>query len=187
MNENIENQTPEFSHPIEVDKIPGKGRHVKLAPNATELSLLMQRLGLLALDNVKAKVHVVPRAGGHKMRITGQFQADITQACIVNLSPVFEKIDEEFQLDFAPQKFIEHDVELSLEDDDAYEPIEDGVLDLGEIVSQQLSLAINPYPRSKNADLNAVRDDTSTKAGPKFDAEEKPNPFAVLKKLKEKD
>lgn len=187
MNENIENKSPEFSHPVVVDNIPNKGLRVKLQPSAEELILLMDRFNLLVLDNVKVAIHVKPLAGGYKMRVMGSLHADVTQACIVNLTPVSSQIDEEFQLDFAPPTYIEHDVELSLEDDDAYEPIEDGVLDLGEITAQQLSLAIDPYPRSKTADLNSVQQDTKGKNGPKFDVDKKPNPFAVLEKLKEKD
>ena len=186
MNENIEAQVPEFSHPVVVDTIPNKGLRIKLAPNSKELTLLMSRFDLLALDHVRAAVQVKPLAGGHKMRVIGSVQADVIQACIVNLSPVSSRIDEEFQVDFAPPTYIEHDIELSLEDDDAYEPIEDGVLDIGEIVAQQLALAIDPYPRSEAADLETVREDTKGKNGPKFETNVKPNPFAVLKNLKEK-
>jgi len=187
MNENNKIQTPEFSHPITVENIPNKGVRVKLEPNLEELTLLMNRFDLLGLVNMKAALHVKPLSGGHKIRIIGTVQADVVQACIVNLSPVSSQINEEFEIDFSPEAYIEHDVEMSLADDDACEPIEDGVLDLGEIVAQQLALLINPYPRSETADLDSVREDTKGKNGPKFEVNDKPNPFAVLKGLKEKD
>ena len=61
------------------------------------------------------------------------------------------------------------------------EPAPDGWIDLGELAAEQLGLALDPYPRKPDAAVPA-----EWKAEPAAEpvADERPNPFAVLEKLK---
>jgi hypothetical protein len=56
------------------------------------------------------------------------------------------------------------------------EPVIGEAIDLGELVAQYLSLAINPYPRAPDAEAQADQ----YRADPQRDG-----PFAVLSKLRE--
>ena len=73
------------------------------------------------------------------------------------------------------------DLELDAEAADAPEPAPDGLIDLGELAAEQLGLALDPYPRKPDAAVPA-----EWKAEPVVEpvADERPNPFAVLEKLK---
>ena len=64
-----------------------------------------------------------------------------------------------------------------LEEHEDPEPIVDGRINLGELVTQYLSLAIEPYPRSEEAKKILEENNNSMPA--------RENPFAALKTLKD--
>ena len=61
--------------------------------------------------------------------------------------------------------------------DDAPEPIEGGIIDLGEAVAQQLALALDPYPRAPGA---AILPEIGVNAGAAVARSPEPGPFAAL-------
>ena len=73
------------------------------------------------------------------------------------------------------------DLELDAEAAEAPEPAPGGWIDLGELAAEQLGLALDPYPRKPDAEVPA-----EWKAEPVEEpvAAERPNPFAILEKLK---
>ncbi|MGH6982022.1 MAG: YceD family protein, partial [Stellaceae bacterium] len=69
----------------------------------------------------------------------------LIQTDVATLDPLPAHIDDEFALLFGA----EADDAAALDPDaELIEPIEGGLIDLGETVAQQLSLAIDPYPRA---------------------------------------
>jgi uncharacterized metal-binding protein YceD (DUF177 family) len=100
------------------------------------------------------------------------------QACVVTGDPVPARIDQEFTVRFVPETTPDADeIELSAEDCDIME--HDGQqIDLGEAVAQSLGLALDPYPRSANAEARL------REAGVK--SEEEAGPFGALAALKDK-
>ena len=119
--------------------------------------------------------------------VTGRIQAELAQPCVVSLEPVPQSIDEEFEVEFVPEAQVEHDLELSLEDADPCDPIEDGVIDVGEVVSQQLALMLEPYPRASGVALEQVQSELSGKRKQAFEVDAPSGPFAALAKLKGED
>jgi hypothetical protein len=68
-----------------------------------------------------------------------------------------------------------------LDEQDDPEPITDGKIDLGELVSQFLSLSINPFPHAPGVELPEEQEGD----GPvRMSAGNAPNPFAALKDWK---
>jgi len=61
--------------------------------------------------------------------------------------------------------------------DDGPDPIEDGIIDVGEAVVEELALLIPPYPRVPGAEFNDIIEDADG-------GDDKPNPFAKLAALK---
>jgi uncharacterized metal-binding protein YceD (DUF177 family) len=116
------------------------------------------------------------------VRVKGRISAEVVQACVVTLDPVPARIDERFEVDFLEgvQPAVT-DLELDAEAAEAPEPAPDGWIDLGELAAEQLGLAMDPYPRKPDAEVPAA-----WKAEPSDEpvAAERPNPFAVLEKLK---
>ncbi len=182
-------ESQEFSYIVNIDNIANKGLRIKIKASSSDLKGLARRFNLLSLENFHINFHVKPVSGGNKISVTGDMTADVIQACIVNLSPVSSKINEELQLNFTT---IDGNIannktnsNISLNDDDC-DMIENNMLDLAEVAAQQLSLIIDPYPRSDNADLKVFADQISSGKKKIFTIDDKPNPFAVLSKLNKK-
>jgi uncharacterized metal-binding protein YceD (DUF177 family) len=149
-----------------------------------ERAALAGRLRLFGVDRLVATVKL-RRVRGEMVRVEGTLEADVVQNCVVSLEPVPAHVTEEFSALFAPDHLLpkdEGDVDavFSLEDldDDVPEPMPGGRIDIGELTTQHLSLALDPYPRKEGAVFEAVvehEDDV---------VPEKPNPFAGLARLK---
>jgi len=73
------------------------------------------------------------------------------------------------------------DVELDAEAAEAPEAAPDGWIDLGELAAEQLGLALDPYPRKPDAEVPA---EWKAEPAPEPVADQRPNPFAALEKLK---
>jgi uncharacterized metal-binding protein YceD (DUF177 family) len=131
-------------------------------------------VGLLALDRLEAQVRLSRLAGGF-LRLAAELSADVTQACVVTLEPVRSRIEEEFTLLYSngPEEKA-GEVVLS-GSDEVVEPLSEGSLDIGEAVAQQLSLALDPFPRAPGAELPG-------EAAP--EAPERVSPFAALAALR---
>jgi len=67
---------------------------------------------------------------------------------------------------------------IDFEQDDAPEVIENGVIDLGELAAQHLSLAMDPFPRRDDAEIPAAY-------RPQDGAEEEGQPSALAQALKQ--
>lgn len=178
---------PEFSHIVEVDKIPSLGRMFKLEASEEERNKLSSRLDLLSFDEFKAEMKVIPLGRSSIVRVEGKIMAKLAQPCVISLKPVPADIVEEFSLDFAPETDADRvdEREFVLSEGDPYEPLEDGVIDVAELATQQLSLCLDIYPRAEDADIDEVQKSAEA-LGRKFEVNgAKSNPFSVLSKLKD--
>jgi uncharacterized metal-binding protein YceD (DUF177 family) len=118
------------------------------------------------------------------VRVKGRVSADIVQACVVTLDPLPARVDERFEVDFLEgEQPAVADLEFDAEAAEAPEAAPTGWIDLGELASEQLGLALDPYPRKPDAEIPG-----EWRAEPAAEppASERPNPFAVLGKLKDK-
>lgn len=167
------NDLIEFSRLIDVLRLtPERQRH-EIAASAEERAALAQRFGLLSLDRLEAKVRVTPLAGGF-YRLQASFVAGLVQACVVTLEPVPATIDEDFSLLYGP---VDGETEVVLDaETETVEPLDGGMIDIGEAVAQQLSLALDPFPRT----TEAMPESTVTAAG----GSGLDTPFAALAKLR---
>ena len=170
----------EFSRPLSLDRISTTQHREEIAATE-ERADLVERFGLLSLDSLTASF-TLKRARKDLVRVKGHVRAELAQACVVTLDPVPARIDERFEVDFLEgvQPTVA-DLELDAEAAEAPEPAPDGWVDLGELAAEQLGLALDPYPRKPDATVPA-----EWKAEPAVEpvADERPNPFAVLEKLK---
>ena len=85
--------------------------------------------------------------------VTGRLEAEVVQSCVVTFDPVPATVVAEFDRLFSedlPEATVD-EVEIDPEAE-LPEPVVGGKLDLGEILAQELSLAMDPYPRSPEAD-----------------------------------
>jgi hypothetical protein len=188
----------EWFLPVHVDSIPSKGKDCPIQASLEQCQAIAKRLDIQAVNSLAANVHLTLQNGGHIVYISGNFTAEITQNCVVTLQPIVSQIQDNFEAWYADhdkaipfnrakhtQKSIEDGLEIQmLEEHDDPEPLVDSQVDIGEVVIQFLSLAINPYPRvegTEEAVMAPVKTVSSDGTGTR------PNPFAALKNWRPKD
>ena len=165
---------PEFSRPVDASRLrPGEEDRWEITADAAEREALARRFGLLRLDRLAATVRLRRLAGG-LLRLSAELSADVVQACVVTLEPVASQVADSFSLLYGRPQNEASEVVLSGEAE-LVEPLDGGAIDIGEATAQQLSLALDPYPRAPGVSLDEARDGVGD------------SPFAALAKLREKD
>jgi hypothetical protein len=177
--------TPEFSRPIQVDRIGREGLDIDLEAKEGERAALARRFGLVSLASLTAHCRLRPVAGG-MIELVATLNAELEQECVVTLEPVPARIEESFEaryaLDVGRFRAADADELIDLEAEDPPEAIDAGTIDLGEAVAQQLAVALDPFPRAPGVVFSGGEDAD----GPAPEPEVKPSPFAVLAPLKGK-
>lgn len=152
--------TPEFSHPLVLANVPAAGLALRMEADAATRGRLALRLGLLSLEALTAELRLTPAEEGC-IAVRGRLQARVSQECVVSLVPVAQDVVEDVAWRLLPAG---HEPTDGDDDPDDIES-DQGVADLGEALSQQLSLALDPYPRAPGAALPAGYGPDAT-AGP---------------------
>jgi hypothetical protein len=166
--------------PVIVAQIPEIGLSRELEANAATRAAMAEIAGLREILSARAMFELKPESGG-RVHVAGKLSARIGQTCVVTLDPIENDIEETIDLIFAPPEQIVHVADRDEEVDEVgseaareFEPIENGVIDLGRLATDVLYLAIDPYPRK----AGAVFEPQITAADPED------HPFAALKSLK---
>lgn len=164
----------DFTHRLPLDRIRG-GDRIDLVAEEKERAAIAGRLGLVALDRLEA--HAVLERDGDQVKASGRVKAALTQSCVASGEPVPAHVDEAFDLRFVPAPTAKPDEEIELGADELDVVFHDGSgIELGSAIADTLGLALDPYPRSPNAD-------EALKAAGVL-SEEQAGPFAALAKLK---
>lgn len=162
----------EFSRPVDVHRLPPAGGVYDIVATTEERAALAKRFDLLTLDRLTARVQLAPIASGF-YRLSAKLEAELAQACVITLEPVASRISEEFSLLYGA---IDEQKDVLLDSDsETVEAIEGGMVDIGEAVAQQLSLALDSFPRAPGA---------SAESGANAGATRLDSPFAALAKLR---
>jgi len=166
-------QEPPWSHALAVTDLPEEGATFKLVPNEPERAALARHLGLIAVPSLVADLKAMPDGRG-SVEIEGNLSATVRQTCVVSLESFDSTVNEHIGLRFLPEGAVAPLPEEGDERDPA-DVIRGGVIDLGALVTEFLSLGIDPYPRKPGATF-----------APPAAEEEGVSPFAALAKLKAK-
>ncbi len=162
---------PEFSRPVEVDRIGPAGLSLSIEAEEGERARLAERLGVREIRRLEADIRLSQRGAG--FAVVAEWRSEIVQDCVVTLDPVEARLEGKEEIVFGPSD-ADHapgeEIEIDPEEADPPEPIVGGRIDLGEVVAEQLALHVDPYPRKPGAVFEG-------EAAP---GAEKANPFAVL-------
>jgi hypothetical protein len=164
-----------FSRPLQAAAVPPEGLDVVLRPNAEECAALARENDLRALTALEARLRVA-RRGAEGLEVSGQLLAKVRQTCVVTLEDFDTEVDEPVHLCFAPphgpSKSVSAEPRRAVKKSERWkEPVEDepaparivdledaapdpligGAIDLGAIVGEFLTLALDPYPRKPGA------------------------------------
>lgn len=157
----------EFSRPLPADRVQREGSREIVSADQKELKALAERLGIPAFHSLTADLKAEPWRGGG-LKITGEFKADLDQVCVVTLEQFRDTIQGPVDRIYLPET-----AEATSEEDDA-DHLVAGEADLGELVTETLALALDPYPRKPGVSFG----------GAEFGTESAPEGFAVLAALK---
>jgi uncharacterized metal-binding protein YceD (DUF177 family) len=182
-------QKSEIERIVDLDRMGPTGTALEIVASDGERAALAKRFGFLGLPAFSARVTVDRQAGG-RVVVEGRLRGKVVQACILSLDPVTQELDEAFRIVFKQDLAEERDPEsgeavLSAQVD-APEPLQGNLLDIGEIVAEQLSLAAEPYPRRPGVKLEDVLPKPRQHGGRPGRNEQRRHPFAGLAALRDK-
>ena len=158
----------EFSRPLLVDRVPNLGCHERLSADEKECAALAKRFGLPRIHSLGGLLKVVPWRGGG-LKITGTLNAKVDQVSVISLetftSDLEFAVERYFLSPRAGQPSAEEDVDI----------IENGSVDLGEILAETMALELDPHPRQEGEFFSDIEEHPDSA---------KVSPFTSLSKLK---
>jgi uncharacterized metal-binding protein YceD (DUF177 family) len=155
------------------------GDEVQIAASADDLTRLADWAGVDRVERFEGKVSL-RKLSPARFAYDAVLSADVVQPCVVTLEPVKSHIARSFArtLHYSPGRPVRDEGQLTLAagDDEAPDEIASTRFDLAGPLLEEFSLAIDPYPRVPGVAFEPPKDARSPEE----------NPFAVLKRLKEK-
>lgn len=168
---------------LPVQDVPANGREWRYQADEPELHELSNIIGLGKLGSLEI-IYEVSHFRKNSFKMTSDIKLEIEQSCVITLNPVTSKLHDIAATRFVPQHIFEEITNSDEDDileDDNLEPIADSRLNIGRILYEQITGAINPYPRAPGVEF-----DPASGADPNDDGADL-GPFAGLAKLKKSD
>lgn len=148
----------EFSVAVDLRELRGAPKRFELAASPEQCGRIAKRLGVRGVQRLEGEVSL----SVSKIEITakGVVRATLARQCVASLEEMTETVDETFEAVFlreAPKAHEAQDDAADLDgeadggDWDAPEIHESDIFDLGELLTQQLALAMAPFPRKPGA------------------------------------
>lgn len=144
------NIAPEFSVEIDLNALGRSGKQYRPAASAEECAKVAARLAVIAVQSLEGEVRLT--ATKSEIHAAGVVRAKLIRECVASLEPMEEIVDEDFNIDFIRQAPAEIE-ENGLDGEDLAGPElhEGDIFDVGELLVQQLSLAMAAFPRKSGA------------------------------------
>jgi uncharacterized metal-binding protein YceD (DUF177 family) len=146
-----------FSRVVRIDSLPREGQVVTIEASPAEREALASFYKLPTIAVLTATLRIDPWGRGGA-RVTGAVHGELTQVCVVSLEPFPETVDEDVDVRFAPETgadrrsmAAEETQTFSLADEDEPDPVVDGKINLGALISEFFALGLDPYPRKPGA------------------------------------
>lgn len=167
-----------------MDSISEGGLSGRFEASPKERAALAGELGLLELNELSCDYEISP-AGAGRFHVRGEWRAQVIQTCVITLEPVGASLGESFSAEFRPaRECAQWGVCGDTVTIDALaetpEPIENGIIDLGRLITELLSVKLDPYPRKPGAQF--VWSEEGAAGSLAADG-----PFSALKRLKRAD
>ncbi len=147
------NSTPEFSFEVDLTALSSRPKHYKLKVEPVDYERLAERLGILALHSCEGEINIAVTR--KVIQVSGKVSGAALRECVASLEEMKEEVSDSFELEFLRHSSPESDdkpVDVSA----LIEVHEGDILDIGELLIQQFSLAMTPFPRKDGASSLAV-------------------------------
>ena len=121
--------------------------------------------------------YVIKNAGGGRFQLNGTVTAVFERQCVLTLEPITEEVTEPLDCLFVPPELLPapQSNEEEAHSVEEIEVIGTQGIEVGRVIYETVSAALDPYPRAPEASLELP----AAKTG----SETRQNPFAVLKNL----
>ena len=180
----------EWTYEVSAENISVEPYKISISASEQERKDVARRLALDGLDELSASLTLERQ--GNIIHVSGDFKALVNQKCVISLDLLDKTVADSFEAWYADPEDavslakVRHerlgammDAELPLlEERDDPERIVDGKIDVGELVVQYLSLALEAYPHGEGIAYETGVDTTSDAEKPVH------KPFAALKDWK---
>ena len=172
---------PPFEHVYDLSDLSAGGAEISIVLNEAQRAKLAQWLEVERVEKFAATV-CLRKLSSNRYRYEAELVCDLDQASVVSLEPVRAHIAESFSRELHVAHHLRRhldkseEVSLASAEDEAPEEIETSKYDLAGPLLEELSLALDPYPRAPDEVF----------APPPAPTESEESPFAVLKKLKDR-
>jgi uncharacterized metal-binding protein YceD (DUF177 family) len=166
--------------PVKLIDIAETGRRVTVEADAATRTALAGALGVDSVQRASATFDL-SHWGRDGLHVAGRVSATVTQSCVVTLEPVVNEINEDVDVDFAPEPAAvarpksEEEAPSSIEGPD---PLVGDSIDVGALATEYLILGVDPHPRKPGIAFDAP------KAGETAEDVAEGSPFAALAALK---
>ena len=156
------------------------GDEVVILAAAEQARKLADWLGVESVEKFQATV-TLKRLSVNRYRYDAALACDLTQNSVVTLEPLRKRIEEAFSREIHVARRTRFKDEMAEEltlaagDDDAPEEVESPDYDLAAPLLEELSLALDPYPRAEDEVFRP----------PETGGDPSESPFAILKKLRD--
>ena len=132
-------------------------RSVSIKPTVDELAALSARFELAGIDRLDAELTVAAGSVKRGLSLTGSLEAEVRQVCVLSGRAFPAVVTSSFTCTLLEGDTISSAARLSdsASDDVDLEFAENGVVELGEITAQYLSLELDPYPRAPDESMTS--------------------------------
>jgi hypothetical protein len=138
----------ELSRPVSLSKIGPQGLDFTVLATPKECERIAARMDIPAIRSLECSFRLIREPGGVSVLAQGRLRANLTRICVVSAEEFETAVDDAFDVRFVPAGKIQDDPDPNQIDEIPYET---NTIDLGEATTEQLGLALDPYPRMDHA------------------------------------
>lgn len=181
----IPDEEQPFSFLVKVGHVSSNPVSITLEADEKEREGLAKIWKIVSVKSLKAEIRT-SRWKRDGLRISGQFVGELVQDCVVSLKPISTKIEDEFVAHFVPDtsKLARQDnlqngeLIIDVEGPDIPDTFSGNTIDIAVVVSEFAAMAIDPYPRDPDAEID---EKFQSRSG---DDDKVPSAFAALAAIK---
>ena len=142
----------EFARAMTLAEAKRQTSPVLLIADEAERTALATRFALPAIDRLEARIEIA--VDGERIRLTGEVSGNAVQSCVATGKPVPAQVRAPLDITLVPegQAGDTEEIELGSADLDVETYPAGGRFDPGEIVAETFALALDPWPRSDDAE-----------------------------------
>lgn len=167
-----------FYHPIVIDDLTTAEKKFKIKASSEDLKEAAEILKVRNIKKIEAEISVKLNRKEHLLSVCGKIKTEMELQSVISLEYFYKTYEPEFALLYDTKMTLKEFKELEeTSEGNLPDIITDGKIDLGDLIIEQIALAMDDYPRREGESFHfeSEFDEETTKAQ---------NPFYILAKLK---